>query len=224
MHDDHLVAEGRLARALRERVRPALYSASLPLDVCAWHVDGEPVPVGQALAARYEAFPLGSAWGTPWSTTWFAVSGVVPDAWAGARVELVADLGFSGDVPGFQAEGLVYDRQGVPVKGLAPRNAHVPVASPARGGERVDLLIEAAANPTVLRGGWDQDGGFIDFRPNRAGDGPAPAADPVYRLARMDLAVLDERVFALVHDLEVLRQLMLQLPLDSRAGTRSCER
>jgi alpha-mannosidase len=230
VHDDHRVAEGRLARALRERIRPAMYARSAPLEVRAWHVQGEPVPVAQALAATYEPFPLDTAWGTPWSTTWFAVSGEVPAAWAGARVEVVADLGFTGDVPGFQAEGLVHDRQGVPVKGLAPRNAYVPVAAPARGGERIDLLIEAAANPTVLSGGWDESGAFADFRPNRLGDGPDPAAAPLYRLRRMDLAVLDEDVVALVHDLEVLQQLMEQLPLDQprrhevlRAVTRALD-
>jgi alpha-mannosidase len=230
MHDDHQLIEGRLTRALRERVRPALYSASRPLDVRAWHADGESVPVAEALTATYDPFPLGSAWGTPWSTTWFAVSGVVPDAWAGARVELVADLGFSAEMPGFQAEGMVFDRQGVPVKGLAPRNRHVPVASPARGGEAVDLLIEAAANPTVLGGAQDESGPFFDFRPNRVGDGPDPAAALQYRLVRMDLAVLDEDVFALLHDLEVLQQLVAQLSLEqprrhevSRAVSRALD-
>src|SRR3954452_161155 len=214
MHDDHLMAEGRIVRALRERIRPALYSASTPLELRAWHVQGEPVPVGQALAATYEPFAIGDAWGTPWSTTWFAVSGEVPAAWAGARVEVLADLGFAGQFPGFQAEALVFDRQGVPVKGLAPRNAHVPVAAPARGGERVDLLVEAAANPTVLTGAGDESGFFIDFRPNRLGDGPDSTAAPLYRVSRVDLAVLDEDVFALVHELEVLQQLVQQLPPD----------
>src|SRR3954452_17552144 len=213
MHDDHLVAEGRIARALRERIRPALYSASTPLELRAWHVQGEPVAVGQALAATYEPFAVGDAWGTPWSTTWFAVSGEVPAAWAGARVEGVADLGFAGQFPGFQAEALVFDRQGVPLKGLAPRNTHVPVAAPARGGEPVDLLVGAAAKPTVLGATTDEWGAFFDFRPNRLGDGPAPAGPPLYQLRRMDLAVLDENVFALVHDIEVLQQLMEQLPL-----------
>jgi hypothetical protein len=58
----------------------------------------------------------------------------------------------------------------VPLKGLAPRNTHVPVAAPARGGERVDLLVEAAANPTVLGGAMDEWGAFSDFRPNRLDD------------------------------------------------------
>jgi alpha-mannosidase len=212
MQDDHRVVEGRVARALRERVRPALYAASTPLEVRAWHVEGEPVPVAQALTATYEPFPIGTPWGTPWSTTWFVVSGDVPDVWAGARVEVVADLGFSAGAPGFQAEGLVFDRRGVPLKGLAPRNTHVPVAAPARGGERVDLLVEAAANPTVLGVAADEWGAFVDFRPNRLGDGPDAAGPALYQLRRMDLAVLDENVFALVHDLEVLQQLMEQLP------------
>ena len=78
----------------------------------------------------------------------------MPAEWAGRRVEAVIDLGFVGDWPGNQAEALVHDLDGRPIKGVAPRNQYVPIANPARGGEQVGLLIEAAANPDILAGGF----------------------------------------------------------------------
>ena len=113
MHDDRLRAEDRVERVLRERLRPARYAATAPLDVAAWTVPGEPVPVAAALAATFEPMPLGSPWGAPWSTTWLRVTGAVPPDWVGRRVELVVDLGFSAATPGFQAEALAYDLSGV---------------------------------------------------------------------------------------------------------------
>ena len=73
----------------------------------------------------------------------------MPADWAGRRVEVVIDLGFGGDWPGFQAEGLVHDLDGRVIKGLEPGNRYVPVTARASGGEPVELLVEAAANPSV---------------------------------------------------------------------------
>src|ERR1700679_2877863 len=100
MHDDRRLVEERLNRVIAERIRPAIYPASAPLDLSAWPVPGEPVPVTDALAARYTPFQPGQRWGAPWSTTWFRAQGEVPVTWAGRRVEAVFDLGFTGDRPG----------------------------------------------------------------------------------------------------------------------------
>ncbi|HEY0499315.1 MAG TPA: alpha-mannosidase, partial [Kutzneria sp.] len=150
MFDDRKQVEARLDRVLQQRIRPAVYGPLSPLAVTAWHVPDEPVPVAEALAASYSEFAVGQRWGRPWSTTWFRVVGTVPAGWAGRRVEAVFDLGFVGDWPGGQAEALVYDVAGQPVKGIEPRNQYVPVASAAVGGERVELLLEAAGNPDIL--------------------------------------------------------------------------
>ena len=205
MHDDRRLVEERLDRALRQRIQPAVYAAYLPLELTAWHVPGEPVPVDEALTATYEPFQVGTAWGAPWSTTWFRATGSVPPEWAGRRVEAVFDLGFVGDRPGFQAEALVYDRDGRPIKGVAPSNRYVPIANPSSGGEPVDLLIEAAANLDVLAGG---------FVPTPLGDKRTAGDQPLYRLAQADLAVLDEEVWHLRLDIDVLRELMLELSND----------
>ncbi|MFC7218444.1 alpha-mannosidase [Streptomyces polyrhachis] len=203
MHDDRLLVEGRFERAMRQFVRPALYAARVPLAIAAWHVPrGSAACAADALTAPYEPFAPGTAWGSPWSTSWFWLTGTVPPEWAGRRVEALVDLGFGEEAPGFQAEGMVYDAAGVPVKGVHPRNRHVPLR--AAPGEPVSLLLEAAANPAVLH----------DFTPTPLGD-PATAGDtPLYTFRAAELAVLDEEVWHLILDAEVLSELAYELPAD----------
>ncbi|MFC9282638.1 alpha-mannosidase [Streptomyces collinus] len=207
MHDDRTLVEARLRRVLDERIRPAVYPESVPLRVAVWHAPGEPVPVAQGLAAEPAPIEVGARWGAPWGTSWFTVTGTVPEAWAGRTVEALLDLGFDENMPGFQCEGLVYRPDGTPVKGLNPRNQWVRVAAPAAGGEEVRLHVEAASNPVVLD--------YHPFRPTPLGDLATAGHEPQYTLTRMDLAVLDETVWQLVLDLEVLGELMAELPEDS---------
>ncbi|MFF9172567.1 alpha-mannosidase [Streptomyces sp. NPDC014793] len=207
MHDDRSLVEARLRRVLDERVRPAVHPESVPLRVDVWHAPGEPVPVAEGLAAEPEPIVVGARWGAPWGTSWFRVTGTVPEAWAGRTVEALLDLGFDENMPGFQCEGLVYRPDGTPVKGLNPRNQWVRIGAPAEGGEQVRLHIEAASNPVILD--------YHPFRPTELGDKDTAGHEPQYTLTRMDLAVFDETVWRLVQDLEVLGELMAELPEDS---------
>jgi alpha-mannosidase len=200
MHDDREIVESRIRRALRERISTAVYAARVPLELAAWHVPDEPVPVADALAAPYEPIRVGDRWGRPWSTTWLRATGEVPAEWVGQRVEAVFDLGFIGDWPGNQAEALVHDLDGRPIKGIEPLNQYVPVT-----GERVGLLLEMAANPDILAGG---------FLPTPLGDKSTAGDEPLYRLAMADLAVLDEEVWHLRLDIEVLDELMHELSVE----------
>ncbi|RFC70068.1 glycoside hydrolase family 38 C-terminal domain-containing protein [Streptomyces sp. AcE210] len=207
MHDDRTLVEARLKRVLDERIRPAVYPESVPLEVAVWNAPGEPVPVAEGLAATPEPIGVGARWGAPWATCWFRVTGTVPEAWAGRTVEAILDLGFDENMPGFQCEGLVYRPDGTPVKGLNPRNQWVRVGAPVEGGEEVRLHIEAASNPVILD--------YHPFLPTQLGDKETAGSEPQYTLARMDLAVLDETVWQLVMDLEVLGELMAELPVES---------
>ncbi|MER6081559.1 glycoside hydrolase family 38 C-terminal domain-containing protein [Streptomyces sp. NPDC001833] len=208
MHDDRSLVEARLRRVLDERIRPAVYPESVPLDVAVWHATGEPVPVGEGLAAEPEPIAVGARWGAPWGTSWFRVTGTVPAEWAGRTVEALLDLGFDENMPGFQCEGLVYRPDGTPVKGLNPRNQWVRVGAPVEGGEQVRLHVEAASNPVILD--------YHPFRPTWLGDKDTAGHEPQYTLTRMDLAVFDETVWQLVVDLEVLGELMAELPADAQ--------
>ncbi|MEV4563220.1 glycoside hydrolase family 38 C-terminal domain-containing protein [Nonomuraea sp. NPDC049419] len=206
MHDDRTLVEARLKRVLTERIRPAVYPESVPLEVGVWHAPGEPVPVAEGLAAPREPIAVGTPWGPPWGTSWFTVSGTVPMEWTGKIVEAVLDLGFNPDKTGFQCEGLVYRPDGTPVKSLNPRQQWVRIAGPAEGGEEVRLHIEAASNPVILD--------YHPFLPTQLGDKETAGTEPLYRLARMDLAVFDKTVWDLVMDLEVLGELMQELPVE----------
>jgi alpha-mannosidase len=200
MHDDRSIVEHRLRRVLRERVVPAVRGDALPLSVERWEAPGEPVPVAGGLAARYSPAAAGESWGPAWGTTWFKVTGRVPAEWAGRTVEAVLDLGFDRMMPGFQCEGLVYRADGEAVKALNPHNDWVRVGDPAAGGEEVELYIEAASNPVL-----------VDQTPTSEGDRLTASDQPLYRLARMDLAVFRPEVWELVQDLEVLGGLMTEL-------------
>ncbi|MRH87696.1 alpha-mannosidase [Nocardia sp. SYP-A9097] len=203
MHDDRRLIEGRLGRVLGERIVPAIYPESVPLRASTWVAPGEPVEVAEGLAAPRTPVESGARWGAPWGTSWLTVEGTVPQGWAGKTVEALIDLGFDQNMTGFQCEGLVYRADGSPVKGLHPRNQWVRVGAPAVGGEKVLLHVEAASNPIIPF-----------FGPTALGDKITAGGDPQYRLGRLDLAVFDEEVWQLVQDLEVLGELMHEMPED----------
>ena len=208
MHDDITLTTGRAHRVLTERVRPAVHGTWVPLDV-EWHVlPGEPVPPADGLALAMEPYEVGTPWGPAWGTTWFRLTGTVPAEWAGRTVEAVVDLGFDVNMPGFQCEALVYRPDGSPVKSINPRNQHVPVADAATGGERVELLLEAASNPVLLD--------YHPFLVTQEGDTTTASPRPLYTTRRMDLAIFDAEVHELALDLEVLLELQAELPTGPR--------
>ncbi|MFE6194210.1 alpha-mannosidase [Streptomyces sp. NPDC057838] len=203
MHDESRRIEERVQRLHDQRIKTAIHSATVPFQVEAWQAPGEPVPFEEAAAASYEPFTMGTPWGPPWGTTWFRMRGWVPEEWAGKRVEAVIDLGFTGDWPGNQAEALVHRTDGTPLKAVNPLNQYVAIANPARGGETVDYLVEAASNPDILAD---------DFaRPTPLGDKRTAGDRPLYTFRSADIAVLDEQVWHLDLDVQVLRELMLEL-------------
>ena len=199
MHDDIPLTVGRVTRVLTERVLSAVHPASVPLEVAAVTLPGEPVTPAAGLALTYEPYAVGTPWGPAWGTTWFRLRGTVPPRWRGRRVEVLADLGFDAALPGFQCEALVYRPDGTPVKSINPRNQWIPVR-----GDDVELYLEAAANPVLL--------GHHPFRPTLEGDIRTSSPQPLYVTRRMDLAVVDEQVGELALDLDVLLQLQAELP------------
>ncbi|MGZ3147904.1 alpha-mannosidase [Lentzea chajnantorensis] len=199
MHDERALLEERLNRTLEERIRPAVYGETAPLELAVWTVPDEPVPVAEALAAHYEPARVGDDWGAPWSTSWFRLTGTVPEAWRGEQVEVVLDLGFTHPGPGFQSEGLAYTADGVPIKGIEPRNTHLPVE-----GSEVRYYLEAAGNPTILD--------FHPFVPTALGDKDTAGTEPLYKIRKAELAVFRPQVWHLMLDIEVLQGLMEELP------------
>ncbi|BCW65897.1 putative glycosyl hydrolase [Arthrobacter sp. NicSoilB4] len=208
MHDDRRLTEVRLDRFVRERLAPAVYPRSVPLTLSSWDVPDEPVPVLEALRQQFTPQEHGSAWGRPWSTKWLRLEGQVPDGWgtaADTSVEIIVDLGFSSDSPGFQCEGIAWRRDGTIVKAISPRNQYIPLKL-LGSGMSVDFYVEAAANPDLSQG-WT-------FAATRYGDKATSGNEPKYRLGRIAIAELNQTVWELQQDIWTLSGLMHELPME----------
>ncbi|MBV8950689.1 MAG: alpha-mannosidase [Actinobacteria bacterium] len=200
MREENAVTDGRIRRVLFEFVRPALRGPVHPFDdVAAFHVHGEPVEAAAAFAARYEPFRVGEAFGTAWDTTWFRLRGTVPPEWRDTEVALAFQVGNAGET-GFGAESLVW-RDGRPVQGLSPNHREHVITPKARGGETVELFVEAAANPPSPFGAnpWPM---LM----------PDPGGQPLFTLARAELTVRDNDFAAFWHDFRILVELLGELP------------
>ncbi|WP_066518006.1 alpha-mannosidase [Curtobacterium ammoniigenes] len=212
MHHDEPLVHDRIARLVRDRIDPNVYRRRASVSITAWQVPDEPVPFEEAVRQQFAPIAVGDAWGgRPWGTTWFHVTGTVPEDFGtapGTRAELLVDLGFSARQPGFQAEGLVWRPDGSIVKGLEPLNTAVPLDGGA--GSQIDLYVEAAANPDI--------GGHFAYDPTPNGSKRTAVTHPIYALRAIEVAEFDEEVFALQQDLWVLRRLMDELPTDGTRG------
>jgi len=204
MHEETSLTVGRVKRVLTERMRPAIYSARIPLEIAAHVLPGEPISPAEGLTLGYEPFTAGSMWGPAWGTTWFRVRGEVPADWAGKKVEALIDLGFDINMPGFQCEALAYRPDGTPLKSINPRNQWVRVADAAEAGQAVEFYLEGASNPVLLD--------YHPFLPTQEGDIRTSSPEPLYRVRHMDLAVFEPEVFELSLDLDVLLELQAELP------------
>ncbi|WP_029150110.1 alpha-mannosidase [Microbacterium indicum] len=210
MHDRTHLALLRVDRFARERLLPAQFRRSQPLDVTAWEAPGEPVPFAEAAAGAYEPLRPGDPWGRPWGTTWMRVAGRVPDAWRaddgslpeGTRAELVVDLGFTGGQAGFQCEAMLWSADGRILRGVEPFNN--ASTEPVDEAGRIDVYIEAASNPDV--------GSLAEFEPTPVGDRATAGTDPVYALRHVDVRLRDLTVTALAGDVAALRGLVDELP------------
>ncbi|MFJ4208398.1 alpha-mannosidase [Paenarthrobacter sp. NPDC089675] len=208
MHDDRRITEQRLDRFVRERLLPAVYGRSVPLGLSSWEAPGEPVPAAEAMRQLFTPQEPGAAWGKAWSTKWLRLQGEVPEGWGSSEdttVEIIVDLGFNSDVPGFQCEGTAWRADGSIIKAISPRNYHVPLKL-LGGGLSVDFYVEAAANPDVAQG-WS-------FAPTPLGDKATAGDEPRYRLGRIAIAELNETVWELNQDVWTLSGLMHELPTE----------
>jgi alpha-mannosidase len=207
MHSDHDLVLARLRRFTRDHLLPAIHRDAHPLSASAWQVPGEPVSFDEAVGQAFEPVPLGWRWGRAWSSTWFRVTGALPEAWrdgppAGTRVEILVDFGYDRSRSGFQAEGLAYRPDGRPIKAIAPLNSYVPWEP--SDGPVVDILIDAAANPDIA--------GEYTFEPTRFGTWESSPEAPLYVLRQLELALLDVAVWELAQDVWTLHGLLEQLP------------
>ena len=168
MDDEAALIQKRIDRFLRERLRPAVYRAAVPLQVSAWvstaPVTDAPATFAEAVRQSYPPFALGEAWGRPWGTVWFHATGTIPADWAGqpgTRIEAVVDLGFTDAAPGFQAEGIAWTSAGTVIKGIAPRNRSLPVAPLVAQG-RASRISRPRSSPVTAAPGTTTPNGSTD--------------------------------------------------------------
>jgi alpha-mannosidase len=191
----------RAQTTLRRDVQPAVFGPRVDLTATAHHVHGEPKPWADVIAAPFEPFPIGERWGAAWETTWFRFTGTVPAEWRGAEVVVRLGLGHRGQ-PGFGAEGLVWE-QGTPIQGISSRHDCYHLFPKAEGGEAIDVLLEAAANPIA----------DLDLLPAPSLM-PDYGGQPLFRLDRAEAVVYRRDVQALAVDMGVLLDLLRFLPAD----------
>jgi alpha-mannosidase len=154
------------------------------------------IPPEQAAGLDYRPAHLGAELGPLFATYWLRVAATVPEQWAGARVDVIADT---------RSEATLWIGaravQGLNSSGSQPR-PDATVVEIARGGEAVELALEIACNDPF---------GF-----GVVGEG---AAGP-YRthtkfvLDACELARFDPDAWRLSYDFAVLRELELEDGVD----------
>ncbi|MFC0672385.1 alpha-mannosidase [Brachybacterium hainanense] len=205
MHDNRPTSEDRVRRFLNEQLPARRHLATAELTIEAWEVPDEPVPFDVARAQTYTPIAVGDRWGRPWSTLWLHVTGQVPEHWSAAEdrdIELQLDLSFT-NMPGFQAEALIWTPEGETVKAVNPYNQYLTLEP----GQKIDYYLECAANPNVP-GDWT-------FAPTALGDKATSGTDPIYDLTQLRLAWRSRSIWELEQDVVALNGLMHTLPEQS---------
>jgi len=141
----------------------------------------EPVPYAKRRSGKKLDLKVGDVWGGLWDCAWFNFRGRVPKSAAGKKVVLLLDV---------SGEMCVFDKAGVPVRGLTTKDSGfgisppgkqvVQVARKARGGENINIWADAGLN---------------DLFGNLRNDG---------RVKTASIAVCDEEMRALAFDFIVL--------------------
>ncbi len=114
-----------------------LYSERTPVADVAMAETTKHLTVAEARRLRYRPVTGGQRWGSNWGTAWFRLRIAVPRSMRGETVALLFDLE--------NGEGLIF-RGGEPVQGLCWSRKEYLLFEKARGGERVELYVEAGAN------------------------------------------------------------------------------
>jgi alpha-mannosidase len=196
------LTEGRI-RATLARIQHQIYTPKAPIDIAIWNVGGEPVAAEKALKARYAPFAVGEMWGPLWDTSWFRFRGQVPKSWKGREVVALVRLTSVGR-EGFTAEGMIY-QDGIPIRAVNANRRDVAISTSAKGGERFEFFVEAAANGGTNEAG-DTEG--INL--------PEYNGKPRYRLEQAELACVNREAFDLYYDFKVAVEAMEVFPADSQ--------
>ncbi len=141
---NHLGISNNVFRKLKSKIYKTIGS----LDVTFIKSD-EPIPFAERLNYEYSPITSGELWGKNFDCAWFNMKGNIPESAKGEEVCVIIDI---------KAEGAIVDDTGSPLKGLArimgigeafnpiSGKKTYPITESAKGGEPIDLWVEAGNN------------------------------------------------------------------------------
>ena len=157
------------------------------------------------LDGKYELIQKGETWGQDWQRAWFHITGQVPVEWKGKHVCARLNLG---------GEGLVFSNDGTPFTAISFHSIwddrkfsreKVDIIDAAKGGEAVDLWIEASA--AQLFG--------VELKRDEGDQLPIKYGDYKATIIIIDLCVFRDDIWQLYLDCYVLNSLMKSIPVNS---------
>lgn len=174
-----------------------------------FHHTAERLPLAGTVNLKRRKIVEGEGWGKNWESGYFKLTATVPKEWKGRAIS--ADIELSGEV-------LIYDRQGTPLFGLTNGSVFsldyskylYPISDRCQGGEKIEILAEAAANPLF--------GIAAPIHAKR--NDPSRFGSFHARVNRIRLCAVDTECRALWFDINTLLQLAKSLPETSPRRAR----
>ncbi len=187
-------------KKLHERLKSSYYYQAVPLTA-SYHKSKEPIPWKDAHNLEYSPITTGTKWGFAYDCAWFKLEGTVPDSFKGQYVVALVDVG---------GEACLYDDEGNPIQGLTNKRIEwtmtetiikkrIHLFPEAQGGEKVKLMVDAGANNIL---------GVKNVLTYES------MVDGIFNEAQ--LAIFDREKWNLRLDIELLYQMVVELPKTSR--------
>ncbi|MBS1704392.1 MAG: alpha-mannosidase [Armatimonadetes bacterium] len=171
----------RVSNWLRDQIQPSILTEFSPVQVEFCPEPHKDRPTADK-KGPWQPVEEGFEWGPAYAEAWFRVRGQVPKEWAGQEVALLAPVG---------GERTVWEGAS-PVRGIDDEHPRYRLADDAKGGEKIDLYIQAYARAPHVR---------------VSGDMP-PRKDKVERVGECKLAVVHTELQDLAYDLEFTLSLL----------------
>jgi len=192
----------------QDRIAKLIITDSIQLGA-KYYSSKDPIPFNSISKNKFRKIKEGNKWGETWGSAWFHLTGSIPKSWKGKKI--VAHLDFSG-------EGLVHKSDGTIIQGITIGSVFdsefsrdiVHLYKKCKGGERVELFVETAANGLF--------GVFTEPDPDT--DSPKRYGHYDAYVNKIDLAVFNEELWHLWLDIKILYGLTKTLPEKSVRRSR----
>jgi len=177
-----------------------IYTQLQPVELSHFAAPGR-IKVEEAMQAQYQKVTTGIRLQPFWSTHWFKIHSIIPNEWIGQEVHFLWDSSSEACVwvDGQPKQGLTGSNNGY---SDFPVRSAFPIVKLAKGGEFVNLMVEAAMNNFF----------GISTSDPRKNEG-------IGWLRQAELAIFDRNVWDTYWDYVIIADMARYLPQDSsRAG------